>query len=919
MAQKQNSAKTPKTPRKKAGKRSIINSICIVFLSICVIGSTIAFVLVQNILSNSDIMDKIDGLTSDSSSVIYDRNGKEIITLSNDSGVRENIKYEEMPQVVIDSFLAVEDSRYFKHGGFDLPRFIKSGFTNVAKGGIVQGGSTLTMQLVDVKLFPESQTNEQTTVQKIEQKIVEIFKSMDIESKLDKEKILELYLNSINFGGPARGIQKGAQYYFGKDAKNLTLTEAAFLAGVINAPGAYNPYTANYDIVEGTPENEIPATFYEKATKRRNAVLYQMQNHGYITDTEYKLALSSDLAFQLNGEMNFDTEEFQSFIDVAVEEAREKYKVDPYVTPVKIYTTMDRDAQLLADSILNGEVVDFPDERITTGFNAINNQTGEILAVGGGRSYSGNDRKNHGTDFAHQIGSTAKPIMEYLYAFEDLGYSTEHVFEDSPTAYENANSTMWNADRTFHGDVTFKQAVGNSYNIPAYKTLKAVVEKIGVDGLVDYLNKLGIDQVTAENFAYGMSIGGDELSLTTLQLSSAFSVMANKGNRMDPYCITKIDFEENDKKDIEHKEEKTEVVSDEAAYLMSYILRDVVTGGYGTVVGLDAPYPIYAKSGTTDAPPGLAIPEGFAKDKWMVGYTNNFTVATWVGYEDYNNPNNYFDQSKLYLNIEGKITRALLDNLTKGNAQEIERPAGVVSISHVQGIFPYVNASGGNMVTGLIRKKYAKLGSSVGADELSTLSSLDVSLTGNKLSITFAPYPNKSALEEGGAPKTVTVGPTSFTFVPKFSKNLLFGAVRYKYEIYVNGTLVTSSASASDKVSNVAISSKKGDEVKVCGFYGYEKTDGTSNKVCKTLTSDAEISYTIGNDFIALFNETTTFEEAATALNAWASKTIPEVKISIKKSNKVEAGKYDPNGSTINVGSVVYGDETYVVRIGAKD
>lgn len=915
MAKKENQANAPKTTKKKASKRSIINAVCIVFLSICVIGSTITFVLVQNILSNSKIMDKIDGLTSDSSSVIYDENGKEIITLSSESGVRENIKYEEMPQVVIDAFLAIEDSRYFKHGGFDLPRFIKSGMANVTQGGIVQGGSTLTMQLVDVKLFPDSQSQNQSTVQKLEQKIVEIFKSMDIESKLDKEKIIELYLNSINFGGPARGIQKGAQYYFGKDAKNLTLTEAAFLAGVINAPGAYNPYTANADVVEGTPQNEIPKTYYEKATQRRNQVLYQMHNHGYITDNEYNLARSSDLALQLNGETNFDTDEFQSFIDVVVEEARTVYKVDPYVTPVKIYTTMNRDAQKLADSILNGDLVDFPDERITTGFNAINNQTGAILAVGGGRSYSGDNRKNHGTDFAHQIGSTAKPIMEYLLAFEELGYSTEHVFEDSPTAYTNDGETLSNADRTFHGDVTFKQAVGHSYNIPAYKTLKAVIEKIGLDGLIEYLNKLGIDQVTKDNFSYAMSIGGGELSLTTLQLSSAFSVMANKGQRAEPYSISKIDFEDNSKEDIVHKEEKVQVVSDEAAYLMSYILRDVVTGGYGTVVGLDGPYPIYAKSGTTDSDKGSAIPEGVAKDKWMVGYTNNFTVSTWVGYEDYDNPNNYFDESKLYLNIEGKITRALLDSLTKGNAQEIERPAGVTSISHVQGVFPYANAAGGNLVTGLIRSKFAKVSNSIEPDPLSDLSGLEVSLKGNALSMAFTPYPKKEALQAAGASKTVTVGSTSFTFVPKFSKNILFGPVQYKYEIYVNGTLVTSSASGSDKVS-ANINSKKGDEVKVCGFYGYEKNDATSNKVCKTLTSEAQTSYTIGSDFINLFNATTSYEDASAAVQSWAKKMIPDVIVEIQPSTAVDAGKFDPNGSTLNLGSVVKSSETYIVHIG---
>lgn len=303
MAKESNKQTTARKPRKKMTKRSIVNAICVIFLSLLVIGSTVTFALVQNVLSNSEIMNKIDGLTSDSSSIIYDDEGKEFATLSGGSGVRENISYDEIPQVVIDAFLSIEDSRFFKHNGFDLPRFIKSGMANVTSGSIVQGGSTLTMQLIDVRLFNDENATEikqQSTIEKLEQKLVEIFKSMDVESKLDKKTIMEYYLNSINFGGAARGIEKGAQYYFGKEAKNLTLSEAAFLAGVINAPGAYNPYNVD--------ESGTSASYLERATQRRNQVLSQMLNHGYISENEYYLARSSKLSFQLNGASNFDTE-----------------------------------------------------------------------------------------------------------------------------------------------------------------------------------------------------------------------------------------------------------------------------------------------------------------------------------------------------------------------------------------------------------------------------------------------------------------------------------------------------------------------------------------------------------------------------------------------------------------------------------
>lgn len=916
MAKESNKQTTARKPRKKMTKRSIVNAICVIFLSLLVIGSTVTFALVQNVLSNSEIMNKIDGLTSDSSSIIYDDEGKEFATLSGGSGVRENISYDEIPQVVIDAFLSIEDSRFFKHNGFDLPRFIKSGMANVTSGSIVQGGSTLTMQLIDVRLFNDENATEikqQSTIEKLEQKLVEIFKSMDVESKLDKKTIMEYYLNSINFGGAARGIEKGAQYYFGKEAKNLTLSEAAFLAGVINAPGAYNPYNVD--------ESGTSASYLERATQRRNQVLSQMLNHGYISENEYYLARSSKLSLQLNGASNFDTEAYQSYIDAVIEEVREKTGKDPYTTPMKIYTSMDREAQEIADSILNGEVVEFPDERMTTGFTALDNQTGEIKAIGGGRSYGGDVRMNHGTMVAHQIGSTAKPLMEYVLSFEDLGYSTEHVFADTPVDnYTADGQTMYNADRQFHGDVTFKDAVGNSYNIPAYKTFLAVRDAIGESKMIDFYHKIGWDMITSDNFSAGMSIGGAELAMTTEELAGGYAILANSGNYIEPHTVVKIDFENKDIEDYEADYESVSACSEESAYLMSYILRNNITAGYNTIKGLSgAPYAIYAKSGTTDAPAGLAIPEGSSKDKWMVAYTNRYTVATWLGYEEYmSNPNNYFDESKLYLGIEGAITRSLLDNLSQdGSGDEIARPAGVVNISHIQGLFPYAtSSSGGNMVTGLIRSKYAKTESTIAPDELSSLSDFNITLENNTLTMKYSKYPKEEALSGDNGEITVKAGGVTFKYKPKFSKAQIFGAVRYFYDIYINGNLVTNSFGNNESITT-KINSSGGDEVKVCGYYAYEKDKNTkSNQICKTLTSDAQTKYKIGSDFEAIFNNTNDFNSAVNAVQIWAAANIPGVQLNYLPSNDVSAGKLDTNKSTIAVGMEVNGGLSYNVYIG---
>ncbi len=273
-----------KSNSQKSKKRRIIDTVAILCLACIVIASIAGFLVLNKILDERQPFQQqlLEGATP---TVILASNGEVAMELSNGDGIRENITYDQVPQVVIDAFLAVEDSRFFKHNGFDLPRFLKSFLENIKQGGFAQGGSTLTMQMIDVS--HTTTTPYQNTIQKLIAKVEEIFLALDAESYLSKEEMK--YLNLINFGGPARGIQKGAQYYFGKDISEVTLSEAAFLAGVINAPNAYNPYLN-----------------YENAIARRNTALALMKQHGYISEEEYQLALNTKLAFQLNGTKTFD-------------------------------------------------------------------------------------------------------------------------------------------------------------------------------------------------------------------------------------------------------------------------------------------------------------------------------------------------------------------------------------------------------------------------------------------------------------------------------------------------------------------------------------------------------------------------------------------------------------------------------------
>lgn len=918
---KQRKEKNVDTKKKKVSKRSIVNSICIVFLTICVLVSVSAFVVVKDILSDDVMNDNLKRLVSENSSRVYDRNGEVIRTLSGKSGVRESISYDEIPQVVIDAFLAVEDSRYFKHSGFDLPRFVKSGYENVLHGGVVQGGSTLTMQLIDVQLFDEDVKATFGMKEKLEQKIIEIFKSMDIESQLDKEKIIEHYLNAINFGGQARGIEKGSEYYFNKSVKNLTLTEAAFLAGVINAPGAYNPYGSGV----------VGIDYYAQATTRRNQVLYQMHNHGYISDEEYESARATDLAYQLTGIKNFDTEKHSGFIDAVIAEVIEKTGENPYITPMDIYTTMDLEAQELADALSDGKdsdgnvIFEYPDELFQSGFAAIDNQTGEILALGAGRGYSaaGTQKQNRATIDVHQPGSTAKPIFDYAPAFEELGYSTEHVIEDGPVNYPDEHHTMYNYDKKFRGDVTIKEAVGKSLNIPAYKTWSAVQQKIGTDGILDYFHNYGFENLREEDINASLSIGGGSLSLTPLQLASAYSTMANEGERMEPHTVKKVVFQDKEKKNYEAEVEKTKVFSPETAYLTSVLLKDAVDTNYYTLVNtLKGNYPIYGKSGTTDydavSAANAGVPEGAAKDKWMVAYTNKFTVACWAGWDE-GTKGKYLTEDLISLNIEGRVVKHMLDNLTKygADADAIPKPSGVVNISHIQGLFPYATASnkdGSAMVNALINKKFAKL-NSVAPDTLEELNSFDASLSNNILNLSFAAYPDESLLKPFNNEKTMSAGGVTIKGLQMFSKTKLFGTVRYFYEVFVNDVPVLSNSSDKTQITET-LNTRENDNVRVCGYYGYSNASLTSAKQCRNLIStNVSQSFRIGSDFRSLFGGNASNVKAA--LRQYVEEKLPGINVYILDDASTPEGEYS-HKSTIDVGDIVSSDETYIIYVGTK-
>ena len=831
---------------------------------------------------------KAEDFISDQSTEIYDRNGDIIAEVGYVK--RTNVGYEDLPNVVVDAFVATEDSRFFTHPGFDVARFSKAILENLKSFSFSQGGSTFTMQLIKNTYFVDDEEGVEAT-KSIERKVQEIALSFEVEDVLDKKTILELYLNKLNFGGVGniRGIEKASLYYFGKSISEVNLNEAAFLAGVINAPFAYDPH------------NNI-----ELANERKNQVLYLMNYHGYITDTEYELAKKvrvEDLLQDTNGntsEEGSDEFQYQAYIDTVIQEVINETGLDPATTPMKIYTNMDPDVQSLIDDIQRGDVngaFKFYDDLEEIASVVLNNETGEVIGVLGGRNYAsgGALMLNHATNQYNQPGSSIKPLLDYTLAFENLGWSTSQTVLDGPIVIDGSVSVV-NSEGigVYNGEVSVTWAVNHSKNAPAARTLQYVVNKMSSAYVVEYLNNLGID-ATQDSFSMQYAFGGASFRVSCLELASAQSMLFNGGVRVEPHTVKKIEFL-NGRESIEIQSEETECVSAEAAFMTTELLKSNVNGGYlglGKLSG--GGYQVYAKTGTTDwGTDGLqyGIPRGASKESWLLASTSEFTVASWRGYEKaIKDEGTYLNQAQLNDDLDIKFTRLILDKVAEvyGTPESVKAPSGVSKITHIVNSYTMEEYSSSELgscanptytrpIEGM-SDEYIKTGY-IKTSELNRL--VDASLPGvdnmgsgftatvsssaaNTIQINWPTYPDQDALKI--AENTMDIGTYKGTVekgTKLFDYSWITGPVQYKADISINGqlyqTVSSSEAAAQVQLTNVPA----GTTIQVCGYYGYEKADvnpAKSNSSCQTIAfNDEEKNYQVPS-------QTASYEE----VDAWMS------------------------------------------------
>ncbi len=706
------------------------------------------------------------------------------------------------------------------------------------------------MQLVKNTYF---MTKDKLAPKDVQRKIQEISLAMQLDSQISKKRVLELYLNLINFGVPgnSRGIQKAAEYYFGKSVTDLNISESAMLAGIINAPTTFNPM------------KNLSA-----ATERRNTVLKMMLRHGYITKLEFDLAESIKVEDLLVGTKasiaatKTDAIPYQAYVDAVVDEVKTLTGQDPVSTPMIIYTNMNRKVQDTVEAIENGSTaVKWPNELMQTAIVTMNNQTGEIIALGGGRYYNAERLHNRATTMYKQPGSAVKPFLSYALAFDYLGYATTQTLEDKPITYGGTNIVIQDYDGAYRGNVTLETAMGMSLNIPAILTLQNVINTLGSSKVADYLISLGFDKVTRNAFNVGYAIGGSTFLATPVQMAGAHSTLLNEGVYIQPHTVSRIEFT-NGSDPLVPTYAGTKVLSPDASYLSSYLMERNVTGPFANYMQiLKRPYPVYAKTGTTDwGTDGLPynIPENAAKDKWMIASTSQYTTSVWVGYDKaIKDKTTYFTTADSRLNLPGNINNLILNSINAipgAKPVAIPKPAGVVGITHVLGVFPYVsplaNMAPTMIVTGMIKKEFATLGT-LTAPVLSNPTAFDGVVTNSgklkNFTFTLSPYPDLAALIAVPATEHIvvniggkTIGYNSTRF---FDPSWIFGAVRYKVRISVDGTAVSEMSQETNSFTtqlNVAANSK----VTACGYFGYDIATLKSTEMCKTFNM-ADLSVTI--------------------------------------------------------------------------
>jgi penicillin-binding protein 1A len=645
--------------KRKLRKGRVAAAILILLLIIVLIASVATAAYVATVLKDLPDWDE-SVLLSDKTTFLYDEDGN-VFSELHSSENRTYVTLDEMPQYLIDCFLASEDARFYSHHGIDVIRIGGALLADIKSGGAAQGASTITMQLARTAIL-----NNQD--KKLERKVKEAVLALQLEKEYSKDDILNLYLNEIYFGHSAYGVQAASQTIFGKDVSDIDMAEAATLVGIIRNPKLYSPllnpensYKVKNQILDSLADftnaytAEDIAAAKEEVVETGETAYTASYNHPWYTD--YVIDVAEDILTE------------QGYDSASI-----------YTAGFRIYTTLNPTVQDLMESQY-ADSENFPSssskDLVESAMVVLDTQNSAVLGLVGGREYTTKRGYNRATDMKRQPGSTFKPIGVYAPAIEQ-GYSPATVANDAKTTF-SGNWTPGNYDGSYKGIISMRTAAQYSVNIATVKFLQMT----GVSHSLSMLKKMGIQ--LDENLDNNLSIalGGLTYGVSPLQMAAAYGTLANSGVYTEPWCISRI--EDTDGKVIYESElNQTIAMKETTAYLVTDMLKTVTSSGTGTRAQLSN-RDVASKTGTVQLP-DLSYFQGKSgnRDAWFAAYTPEMVGVVWMGYDNDKDE----DGTVQYLHqiYGGKYPALIWKSVIGGASQDLpsssfKRPNGIVSVT----------------------------------------------------------------------------------------------------------------------------------------------------------------------------------------------------------------------------------------------
>ncbi|HGJ9967203.1 TPA: penicillin-binding protein PBP1A [Streptococcus pneumoniae] len=632
----------------------LIKYLSISFLSLViaaiVLGGGVFFYYVSKAPSLSE-----SKLVATTSSKIYDNKNQLIADLGSER--RVNAQANDIPTDLVKAIVSIEDHRFFDHRGIDTIRILGAFLRNLQSNSL-QGGSTLTQQLIKLTYFSTS-TSDQT----ISRKAQEAWLAIQLEQKATKQEILTYYINKVYMSNGNYGMQTAAQNYYGKDLNNLSLPQLALLAGMPQAPNQYDPYSHP-----------------EAAQDRRNLVLSEMKNQGYISAEQYEKAVNTPITDglqSLKSASNYPAY-MDNYLKEVINQVEEETGYNLLTTGMDVYTNVDQEAQKHLWDIYNtDEYVAYPDDELQVASTIVDVSNGKVIAQLGARHQSSNVSFgiNQAVETNRDWGSTMKPITDYAPALEYGVYdSTATIVHDEPYNYPGTNTPVYNWDRGYFGNITLQYALQQSRNVPAVETLN----KVGLNRAKTFLNGLGIDypSIHYSNAISSNTTESDKkYGASSEKMAAAYAAFANGGTYYKPMYIHKVVFSDGSEKEFSNV--GTRAMKETTAYMMTDMMKTVLTYGTGRNAYL-AWLPQAGKTGTSnytdeEIENHIKTSQFVAPDELFAGYTRKYSMAVWTGYS-----NRLTLLVGNGLTVAAKVYRSMMTYLSEGsNPEDWNIPEGL--------------------------------------------------------------------------------------------------------------------------------------------------------------------------------------------------------------------------------------------------